>query len=204
MSHRGCYIVFEGGDGVGKSTQIDLLIERLAKKSIKASYVHDTKGTKRAREIYRQVTDPENDFDPLEEVEFFNQARKESLPVIDEMLKSGEWCIADRSFRSTIAYQGYGREQDILTVFQLADEAAFLKADLTIVMDLDAETALKRAQKRSKLDRFEQLDLEFHDRVREGFLDIAVLDQLPVIDASQSQEEIAQEVWLLVKPWIGR
>lgn len=204
MSGRGCYIVFEGIDGVGKSTQIDILIDKLGEKGIKAHYVHDTKGTERAKEIYLQVTDPESKITASEEIELFNLARKESLKVVDEILIGGDWCVADRSWYSTVAYQGNGRKQDVESVYELSNKAAFLKADLTIVLDLDVKIALSRAQERSNLDRFEQLDFEFHDRVREGFLDLVFTDNLPKIDANQSPEMVADEVWQLVKPLVRR
>ncbi len=183
-------ISFEGIDGSGKSTQAKLLYDHLKGKGKKAVLYREPGGTQvgeRIREILKgfEVT-------PVGELFLFEASRSELVLRIREDLKGGKVVILDRFTDSTVAYQGYGRGIDVEFVKRLNDFATGgLKPNITFLLDIDPEKALRRIRSR---DRFE--NLEFLRKVREGFLELArrEKDRVVVLDATKGKGEIFTEI----------
>jgi len=135
---------------------------------------------------------------PLTELLLFNASRAQLITeVIQPNLREGKVVICDRYADSTIAYQSYGRGLDIKIVTAINNAATQgLKPDLTILLDMSVEDGLARKSSR-KQDRFEQEDIAFHQRVRNGYLKLAANDpeRWLIIDATQSKREISQTIW---------
>ncbi len=176
------FITFEGIEGSGKSTQAALLARYLERKGRKVVAVREPGGTAlgdRIRELLLQ--DRESGPSPMAELFLYEASRAQVVEeVIGPALGGGATIICDRFTDSTVAYQGYGRGLDIGTI-EVANKAATsgLVPDLTFLIDLDPETGLRRALSRiaeeggPREDRFEKETLDFHRRVREGYLAIA-------------------------------
>lgn len=202
------FITFEGGEGCGKSTQARLLYRRLLKLSIPAVLTCEPGGTPLGKKLGRCLKWSEaKEITPLTELLLFNAARTQSVTeVIMPNLKSGKIVISDRYADSTTVYQGYGRGLDLETVRRINSAATQgLKPDLTILLDIPIEIGLARKQA-GKPDRFEEEALAFHQRVREGFLKLA--EENPqrwlVMDATQSQEKIADIIWQRVRQMLSQ
>ena len=144
------------------------------------------------------VTGGAGRWSPVSEALLHFAARRDHLErTIWPALERGAWVISDRFADSTMAYQGYGLglNQDVITRLYANVIGKFFP-DITLVLDLPAEAGLARAQARSAADRYEQMDLAFHRRLREGFLDIAAHDprRCAVIDAAGSEDAVAAEI----------
>jgi dTMP kinase len=193
------FITFEGGEGCGKSVQAGVLYKRLAQLAIPALLTHEPGGTSLGKKLSRWLKWTDSlDISPLTELLLFNASRAQLVTkVIQPNLESGIEVICDRYADSTTAYQGYGRGLDLEIVKAINDTATQgLKPDLTILLDMPVEAGL--ARKRGKRqDRFEQEEIAFHQRVREGYLKLAANDpeRWLVIDATQSRGKIAQIIW---------
>jgi len=193
------FITFEGGEGCGKSVQAKVLYRRLAQLAIPALLTHEPGGTPFSKKLSRYLkwTD-DRDISPMTELMLFNASRAQLVTeVIQPSLESGIAVICDRYADSTTAYQGYGRGLD-LEMVKVVNAAATqgLKPDLTVLLDLPVEAGL--ARKRGKRqDRFEQEEIAFHQRVRDGYLKMAADDpqRWLVIDGTQSKAKIAQIIW---------
>lgn len=195
------YIVIEGIDGVGKTTVQKSLVERIIKFGLSALSVHDTRGTPASIIMYELVTSTDHHLLPETKLDLFNAARRETLRVVGERISAGQVCVADRSWYSSVAYQGYGEGMLPNDVYHRASEAAFLKADLTIVLDAPVAVAAERIGVRSaKSSWFEEQGAAFFQRVREGFWKLAERDNLPIIYASNGRRTVLEQVWNLVKP----
>ena len=183
-------ISFEGIDGSGKSTQARLLYDHLKGEGKKVNLYREPGGTQvgeRIREILKGF-----DVSPVGELFLFEASRAELILKIKEDLKNSRVVILDRFTDSTVAYQGYGRGLDIEFVKRLNDFATGgLKPDITFLLDIEPEEALKRI---SSKDRFE--DLEFLRRVRAGFLNLAreEKNRITVLDATKGKEEVFREI----------
>lgn len=195
------FITFEGGEGCGKSVQSKALFKRLARLAIPAILTCEPGGTPTGDRIGRWLkwTD---DISPLAELMLFNASRAQLVNgVIKPNLKNGKTVICDRYTDSTTAYQGYGRGLD-LDMVKAVNEIATqgLTPDLTVLLDVPVERGLGR-KKAKRQDRFEQENLAFHQRVREGYLKLAAEEprRWLVIDATKSKEEIAEIIWQRVR-----
>ncbi len=191
------FITFEGGEGCGKSTQSKALYKKLAQSAIPAVLTHEPGGTPLCKNIRRLLKRADDiSISPLTELLLFNASRTQLIDeVIRPELEKGKMVICDRYADSTIAYQSYGRGLDLKMVRAVNNIATQgLKPDLTILLDISAQEGLARKKKR---DRFEQEDIAFHQRVREGYLKLAKEEpeRWLVIDAAQSREKIAQVIW---------
>jgi len=193
------FITFEGGEGSGKSVQAKTLYRRLSQLAMLALLTHEPGGTPLGKKLGRWLKwADDRDISPLTELLLFNASRAQLVTeIIRPNLESGITVICDRYADSTTAYQGYGRGLDLETVKMINNVATQgLKPDLTILLDMPVEAGL--ARKRGKRqDRFEQEDIAFHQRIREGYFKLAADDpeRWLVIDAMQSQEKIAQIIW---------
>lgn len=190
---RGKFITFEGGEGSGKSTQIDALAKILRGRGETVVCTREPGGTPAAEDIRALLVSGSVDrWSPVAEMLLNFAARAMHVrDLVGPALARGDWVLCDRFADSTLAYQGYAGGvplEDIHAVYRatLGDFAP----DLTLVFDLPVETGLQRAGKRiagaaSIEDRFERMGAEFHDRLRQGFLSIAAADpdRCRIIDA---------------------
>ena len=201
------FITFEGGEGCGKSTQARALYRKLSRLAIPVILTHEPGGTSLGNKLSRWLKWAEGtDISPLTELMLFNASRSQLITeVIQPNLNEGKIVICDRYADSTTVYQSYGRGLD-LEMVKAVNNAAIqgLKPNLTILLDISAEEGLAR-QRGKKQDRFEQEELAFHQRVREGFLKLA--QQEPqrwlVVAATQPKEKIARTIWQRVSQSIS-
>jgi len=202
------FITFEGGEGSGKSVQTRTLYKRLSQSAIPALLTHEPGGTPCGNRIGRWLKWTEvTDISPLTELLLFNASRTQLVSeVIRPNLKNGMVVICDRYTDSTIAYQSYGRGLD-LDVVNVTNNAATqgLKPDLIVLLDISVGEGLAR-KKGKKQDRFEQENLAFHQRVRDGYLKMAANDpqRWLVVDASQSKAKIRDVIWQRVSRLLSR
>ena len=206
---RGRFITIEGGEGAGKSTQVDLLVAALTRAGIAAQRTREPGGSEGAEVIRRLLLEGADErWDAISETLLFYAARREHVTrLIAPALDRGTWVVCDRFADSTIAYQGYGRglplgELQALHRFALGDFAP----DLTLILDVPVAEGLARAARRSgNADRFERLDAAFHERLRQGFQQIAAADpqRCVVIDASGAVENVHREVLSTVATRLG-
>lgn len=200
MSARGRFITFEGGEGGGKSTQIALLTGALRGIDINPLLTREPGGVPGAEEIRTLLVKGEvNRWTPLTEALLNYAARAEHLDkAIRPALDRGEWVICDRFADSTVAYQGYGHGvalADLTTLYTMVVQD--LTPDLTLILDLPPAIGLARANDGTGgEDRYERMDLSFHEKLRQGFLDIAKADagRCVVIDATQSLDAVAADI----------
>ena len=197
----GRFITLEGGEGVGKSTQVRRLIAALEKEKIKAVATREPGGSPGAEDIRNLLVNGEpGRWDPLTETLLMFAARADHVKTtIGPALLAGKWVICDRFTDSTYAYQGVGRSVPRETIRRI--ESVVLddfRPDFTLILDLPVEQGLARADKRGTGEtRFEKFDTEFHEKLRKAFLDIAKRnpDRCAVIDAAQSEDVVAEAIW---------
>jgi dTMP kinase len=201
VKHGGGFIVLEGGEGSGKTTQARLLAERLRAAGAKVTSVREPGGTSVGDRIREILLDPVHEgLDSRAELMLYEASRAEHVArVIRPRLEAGDYVVCDRFSDSSLAYQGYGRGLDldaIRTLDRLATGG--LVADLTVYIDLDARTGVARATGGGEADRLEAEDLAFHERVRSGFLEISRSPRHVVVDGSRTVAEVAGEIWAAV------
>lgn len=202
---KGLFITFEGADGCGKTTQIKLLDEYLRNNGFETLLTREP-GAKGLGEKVREILlNYDGEVSPRCESFLFLADRAQHADcIIKPAVNKGTIVLCDRHTDSTIAYQGYGRGVNINELKQLNDMAVNgLKPDLTLVFDIDAETSMSRVG--NEKDRMESSGLEFFEKVRQGYLEIAKQEpeRVKVIDSTQSIEEIHKQVLELVKHVIG-
>lgn len=196
----GLFVVFEGGEGAGKSTQVELLRNALAASGREVVVTREPGGTPAAEAIRNLVLDPAHaGLDPRAEALLFAAARAEhAATLIRPALERGAIVICDRYIDSSVAYQGLGRDlgaEQVRGLSAWATENLF--ADLTIVLDIDPAIGLARAgQVSAAPDRMESEDLSFHQMVRQAFVAAAADDpgRYAVIDATQDPQTIHEQI----------
>ncbi|HZI93592.1 MAG TPA: dTMP kinase [Patescibacteria group bacterium] len=201
----GHFITFEGIEGSGKSTQIRLLFEFLKGRSVDVKMTREPGGTVIGEKVRGILLDPTTrGLIPRAELFLYAAARLQHIEeVIQPALDEGKVVLCDRFMDATVAYQGYGREvplNEVKVVNSLV--TVDLRTDLTILLDLPVEVGLGRARERNLADaasatsRFEEEDLVFHQRVREGYLAIAAAERnrVKIIPADQPMEKVARQV----------
>ncbi|MCP5410972.1 MAG: dTMP kinase [Alphaproteobacteria bacterium] len=200
----GRFITLEGGEGTGKSTQIRRLAAALEQRGITVVATREPGGSPGAEEIRKlMVTGEPGRWDVMTETLLAYAARADHVGrTIGPALLDGKWVVSDRFSDSTFVYQGVGRGLDRETIRRI-DSAVLddFKPDLTLVLDLDVAIGLKRAKARGAgEDRFEKFGAEFHERLRQGFLDIArrFPERCRVIDAAGSEDEVAAAIFAAV------
>lgn len=199
----GIFISLEGIEGTGKSTQAKLLSEYLSKKGYKTTLTEEPGGTSINRQIRKVLLSTNHDkMDYMAELLLYNAARIQHIKEkIAPALAKGKIVITDRFSDSTVAYQGYGRGISPKLIDALDRIATgCMRPDITILLDLDVETGLKRNRRINKVDRLELEDIEFHKRVREGYLKLAAMEteRIKLINASRRIEEIHREIVRIV------
>ena len=206
---KGKFISFEGIEGTGKSTQAKLLQQGLLGLGYEVILTEEPGGTLislRIREILLSVD--HTNMKPLTELLLYNAARAQHIEeVILPALNRGAVVITDRFTDSTFAYQGYGRGID-LKLLESIDRIATngLRPDMTILLDLDVETGLKRNRRINKTDRLELEDVEFHKRVRKGYHELAAKEpeRIKVLDASGGIEELKIVIARIIPDFLRR
>lgn len=202
----GRFITFEGGEGSGKSTQAGILANRLARAGRQVLATREPGGSPAAEEIREALLSGKVwQFGPFAEALLFSVARGDHVEnAIGEALLDGKWVVCDRFLDSTRAYQGAtaGVPKSLINALERLTVGGLLP-DITFVLDIDAEEGLQRAAERrggGTPDRFESQELMLHERVRRAFLDIAEEepDRCIVIDASQPEAMVAEDVWEVV------
>ncbi len=198
---KGLFITFEGVEGAGKTTQIELLKSELDRRGIEYIVTREPGGTAIGEKIRGVLLDPENkEMNYMTELLLYYASRAQHLyEKINRAKESGKVVICDRYSDSTMAYQGYGRgidKQLIETLNAVVERGN--KPDITFIIDADPEVTLVRAKRKSGNvgDRLEQESLEFHKRVREGFIAAAEREpkRVAVIDGRKSIEEINSDI----------
>ncbi len=195
---KGCFITFEGGEGAGKTTQTQLLVDHLRHQGMEVVQTREPGGTKGAEEIRNLlVTGDVNRWDPLTEALLIMAARVDHWnKVIQPALREGKWVICDRFMDSTLAYQGYGRGVDIAFLENLyKNTLPNSTPNRTYVFNIDPQQGLTRSfNRRNKELRFENMDISFHEKLHGGFLEIAKKEptRCLVIDATQDIETIKE------------
>ena len=201
---RGRYVVLEGGEGVGKSTQAVALGERLAAAGISSVVIREPGGDPFA-EAGRALLLGDLAREPETEVLLFNALRAQVLIArVAPALARGDWVISDRNRLSTIAYQGYGHGLDLDWTRSVCAAAADLcPPDLELVLHVDEATSVARRAARGVTDRFERLDIDFHRRVIAGYLAEAEQAGVGVIDATGPFAVVTDLIWDEVSPLVG-
>jgi len=205
---RGLFITLEGGEGSGKSTQGKLLRTAIEKMGQSVVLTREPGGSPGAEAIRNLLVTGDTDrWDGLTEALLLFAARRDHVErTIKPALADGAIVISDRFADSTMAYQGYGHNLDREKIDHLYRLALgnFLP-DLTLILDIPAEEGLKRAVSRGGDEqRYENMDIAFHNRLRDGFMDIAKRDpqRCKVVDASGSEDEVAARLQNIVLPFV--
>lgn len=207
----GLFITFEGTEGGGKSTQIQLLAQRLRQLGRAVRVLREPGGTAVGEEIRHLLkhSDANHAMTPEAELLLMNASRAQLVnEVIRPALAAGETVVCDRFYDSTTAYQGHGRGLDLGRVQAVIDFAVGeLRPDLTLLLMVSTTVSEQRRAARGNADgqtrdRFEEADRAFFERVGKGYRAIAAAepDRVRVIDASQSVEHVAAAVWSQVEP----
>jgi len=207
--HKGRFISFEGSEGCGKSTQIRLLVEMLNQTGRQVLLTREPGGTavgERIRDLL-QYTPEASGMTSEAELLLFAASRAQLVrEIISPALESGKWVIADRFMDSTTVYQGLGRGLSLDAVQTINHFAVGeVKPELTFLLDMDAAAGHERAKKASqtegKSDRMEDQPLDFFERVRKGYLDLAATEtkRMIVIDATGSIEKVHADILKALK-----
>ncbi len=202
----GLFLTLEGGEGGGKSTQAKKLAAFLATRGHDVTLTREPGGAPGAEAIRKLLVEgADSRWDGLTEALLHTAARRDHLvKTVWPAMAAGKTVISDRFFDSTIAYQGYGHGLDIAALQALQRTAlGDFKPDLTLILDLPAETGLGRANSRGGTEnRYESMALAFHQRLRDGFLDIAAKDpaRCKVIDATRDIEAVHAAIVAAVLP----
>lgn len=209
--NRGLFITFEGTEGCGKSTQVELLAKELRTLGHQVRFLREPGGTSIGEEIRHTLKHSKNNAAMTAEAELLlmNASRAQLVrEIIRPALAAGEIILCDRFYDSTTAYQGYGRQLDLKMVQNIVNVAVGeTKPDLTLLLTVSREISeFRRAMRQSTLpfmrDRIEEASQEFFDRVAKGYEAIAAAEpaRVRVVDASGPVENVATKIWQLVQP----
>ena len=202
------FIVFEGGEGCGKSTQTRALYRRLSKDGFGAILTREPGGTRLGERVRRHLKRTgDTRISPLAELFLIATARAQLVSeIIRPRLAEGQTVICDRFTPSTLAYQGYGRGLNTDAIRHVNDIATDgMSPDLIVLLDVPVEEGLGRKKGKEK-DRFESESLAFHTRVRRGYLDMAKADpqRWLVVDGRLPRKVIESMIWARVSVLLGR
>jgi dTMP kinase len=199
MSTRGLFITMEGGEGVGKSTNIAFLEQQLRERGVDLLVTREPGGSKLGESLRQLLLDVRDEaVDPMAELLMMFAARAQHISLrIEPALAAGHWVLCDRFTDATYAYQCGGRgiaRSAVATLEELVQ--AELRPDCTLLLDAPVNTGMARARERGELDRFEQEKLVFFERVRATYLDLAESSsgRYRIIDASAPLEAVQQQL----------
>ncbi len=209
---RGRFVVLEGPDGSGKSVQARTLAQRLRRRGHSVTLSREPGGTELGEQVRHIVNDPgPTPRGPKADVLLYSAARAQHVDeVIRPALEAGDVVVCDRYVTSTMAYQGYGSGMDLDLLARIGDwVTGGLQPDLVILLDVSPQTGLDRraAGSAAELTRWEdeaRFDLDFHTRVREGYLEMAAADpdRWVVVDGRGSVDDVADEVDHVVETFL--
>ena len=204
----GKFITLEGGEGAGKTTQIKLLTDALKAGGLDPIITREPGGSPAAEVIRSLLVEGAVDrWQPMTEALLNFAARLEHVrATIKPALAAGRWVLCDRFADSTVAYQGYGHDLGQAAIDELHRLVlGYFQPDLTVILDIPVDEGLARARNREQAegsheDRYERMDEGFHQRLRDGFLDIARRnpERCVVIDAAQEPETVQTEIRAVV------
>lgn len=196
---RGKLITLEGGEGVGKSTNLAFIQQQLERAGVELVVTREPGGTELAEKIRQLLLTPISEpISELAELLLVFAARAQHIEqLIEPALSRGAWVLCDRFIDATYAYQGGGRSMN-LDIIQSLESLVLksLKADMTLLLDLSVEIGMSRARARADLDRFEQEQMSFFEAVRATYLARAQADpdRILVIDAEPPLEQVQAQI----------
>ena len=207
--NKGRFITLEGGEGVGKSSNMAFIVDLLTEAGVDFIQTREPGGTPLAEEIRQLLLTPRDEhMDELSELLLVFAARAQHLArTIRPALAAGTCVLCDRFTDATVAYQGAGRGLSLSAIAQLrALVHRDLQPDMTLLLDAPVEIGMSRASERGELDRFEQEQMSFFERVRQGYIDQAQADpdRYRIIDASQSLSDVQADIRDVLMPWLGQ
>ena len=212
-SARGRFITLEGGEGAGKSVQSRALSRRLEALGLTVVQTREPGGSPHAEALREFIlSGAAARFGPAGEALLFSAARIDHIDVtIKPALARGDWVVCDRFADSTRAYQGAAGKLEPALIQRLEDVVVGdERPDLTLILDLPAEQGLERAARRrgarNVADRFESEGVAFHNVLRDAFREIAreEPERCAIVDASQAEDEVAEQIWEVVTQRLGR
>ncbi|HMS93151.1 MAG TPA: dTMP kinase [Candidatus Saccharibacteria bacterium] len=206
MASSGKYIVIEGTDGTGKSTQVDLLAERLKSQGIPSVTFHEPDGVPIASEVRLIIKNGSLDRSALTNLLLFSACRRENwFQIGKQALAAGTWVLSARDYTSTLVYQGLAEGLDLNLIEQItlqATDERYVQPDHRIILDILDETEReRRIKERGKLknpDTFESRDEDFQQQILAGYRKIATDKDIPIVSAIGTPEQISDEIWALV------
>lgn len=206
--NRGKFITLEGGEGVGKTTNLAVLEQALLSAGIEFIKTREPGGTPLAEQVRELLLAKRDEaVDPTAELLLVFAARAQHLnTVIKPALAAGKWVLCDRFTDATYAYQGAGRSLPLTTIAALEQLVQNdLQPDITFLLDVDVQTGLARAGARGEADRFESEAVSFFERVRQMYLlrAAAQASRFCVIDASQPLEKVSTALALAMQAFIA-
>jgi dTMP kinase len=205
------FITFEGIDGCGKSTQITIFEATLKDRGISPVITQEPGGTRIGEAIRKILLDVDNtQLTPLTELFLYEADRAQHVSeVIKPALEAGRWVICDRYYDATTVYQGVVLQECEGLIQQLNLEACFrIMPDVTFLLDCPAEVGLRRIEGRgldeSGKDRFERKTLDFHTKIRYGYLALANIhkERFTIIDSTLSKERVARKIVEAISPYL--
>ena len=194
---RGSFITLEGIEGSGKSTSLETITKTLSDHNINFILTKEPGGGPLGQDLRALLLDKSSRISPDTELLLMMADRKDHIDnFVIPNLEKGIWIISDRYLDSTYAYQGGGRQIDTSKIDKLVSLLDLPIPDLTILFDLAPSIALKRAQKRSALDRFESEPIDFHERIRSTYLSLSELhsERFKLVDSSKEIIEVQDQV----------
>ena len=206
----GKYVVIEGHDGTGKSTQVGLIRKKLLENGIESIEFHEPAGSPIADRIRNVIKNGSLKRDAMTNLLLFSAARHDIWQKLAiNQLKHGKWVIASRNYYSTLAYQGYGEGLNLDTIEDITLQSTdnhYMNPDIAIILDMNNEIErVKRINVRGKLenpDTFESRNDIFQTKVRNAYLDIAKSRNIPIVSANQTIDEITNEIWSHIIPYL--
>ena len=221
MSHKGKFIVIEGGDGTGKSTQVEIITNELHKRGIETLEVYndDTNqmepirepgGVPIANELRKVILNRHLERDPWTNVMLFTANRRVNwLQAIKPALDSGKWVVCSRSWISTLVYQGYGEGIDIKRITDYVEQnigIEYMNPDVLLILQVDnhlvREGRIGNRIKPKNPDTFESMPREFQDKLLNGFTRYSTDSNTPMVDASKSIHSVSKDIWRYIEPLI--
>ena len=196
------FITFEGIEGSGKSTQIQMLKEFFEKKSLKAFFTKEPGSSEIGKEIRSILLNKENKIYPQTEIFLIFADRVQHVEeIIKPNLNEGKIVVSDSYYDCSVGYQGQREGISKIEIYQLIENLDLPTPDITFLLDLPANVGLKRAKNRASLDRFESEEISFHEGVRQNYLDLQEqnFQRIVKIDATQSPNEIFSNIIKKIK-----
>lgn len=202
----GVFITVEGGEGCGKSTVLNIVVNRLKSEGYDVVVTREPGGIDISEQIRNVILDVKNvKMDKITEALLYVAARRQHVvEKLEPLLHEGKIVISDRFVDSNLVYQGYARGVGIDTIWEMNKFAlGSCIPELTVLFDLDPVIGQQRinANKNREVNRLDNEKIEFHNKIREGYLEVAkkYSDRIKVVDANRTIEEVSEDVYNLIK-----